>query len=99
MPAKIKLDKQVEIWYPMREVRETRWFMRDLVDKYRVAREGASRKDVLDRKVEVISFAVRVLGRLALRGPGAYLGHEERVKLNQALFSCLEVLNDEKGDE
>ncbi len=47
-------------------------------------------------KLAVIEEAVCLLGRLAVRGPGTHLATNERAELNQKLFECLEVLNNEK---
>lgn len=58
--------------------------------------EALMRKEDESAKLAVIELAVQTLGRLALIGPSAYLSPNERAKLNQILFECLEVLNDEK---
>ena len=47
-------------------------------------------------KLAVIELAVVALGRLAVRGPNTHLSVQDRVELNQTLFECLEVLNNEK---
>ena len=49
-------------------------------------------------KLAVIEIAIVCLGKLALKGPRAYLPANDRVEINQALFDCLEVLNDMKED-
>ena len=58
--------------------------------------EGEPAELTLKGRVVVIARAVQVLGKLVMTGPGAYLSHNERRELNQLLFECLEVLNDEK---
>ncbi len=50
-------------------------------------------------KLAVIEIAIVCLGRLALAGPRARLNANEVVEMRQALFDCLEVLNDMKEDE
>ena len=50
-------------------------------------------------KLTVIARAVAMLGKLVMTGPGTYLSHDERRRLNQMLFECLEILNDEKVDD
>ncbi len=48
-------------------------------------------------KLSVIEVAVTALGKLAIEGPKHYLNLNERHELNQKLFECLEILNNEKG--
>lgn len=47
-------------------------------------------------KLAVIEIAIVAFGRLALKGPRGHLTANDEVELRQALFDCLEVLNDEK---
>ncbi len=50
-------------------------------------------------RIAVIQLAVSLLGELALQQrPGAVLTPQDGAELHDALFACLEVLNNEKGD-
>lgn len=53
----------------------------------------------LSAKLAVIQIAITCLGRMALKGPMGYLSANDMVQMKQALFDCLEVLNDEKEEE
>ena len=50
----------------------------------------------VEKKLAIVEIAIVCLGKLALAGPRARLTVNESVELMQALFDCLEVLNNEK---
>lgn len=47
-------------------------------------------------KLATLEIAIVCLGKLALAGPKGRLTVNEQVEMRQALFDCLEVLNNEK---
>ncbi len=56
-------------------------------------------KKAASEKLAILEIAIVCLGKLALVGPGGRMTVNEQVEMRQALFDCLEVLNDEKEEE
>ena len=49
-------------------------------------------------KLAVVEIAIVCLGKLALAGPKARMTVNDQIEMRQALFDCLEVLNDMKEE-